>query len=136
MSRRNRWKPACWRCAARNDRSARAGRPDTMPIIAMLIGATLGFWLGHNFDALVGGGFVGLIVGLIIHQYRKRAPSQVVDPGASRFAAIEARLARLESALERAGLAPLQPPERPTSASAAAPAPEASVVAAPSPIEP
>src|SRR5438552_15914092 len=109
MSRRNRWKPACWRCAARNDRSARAGRPDTMPIIAMLIGATLGFWLGHNFDALVGGGFVGLIVGLVIHQYRTRAPPHVVDPVASRLAAIEARLAGLESAPRRGGLAPTPP---------------------------
>ena len=95
-----------------------------MPIIAMLIGATLGFWLGHDFDALAGGGFVGLIVGLIIHQYRRRAPSHVVDPVASRFAGIEARLARLEATLERAGLAPVQSTEPQTSESVAAPVPE------------
>jgi hypothetical protein len=76
-----------------------------MPIIAMLVGATLGFWLGHNFDGLVGGGFVGLIAGLIVHQFRKRAPAQVVDPAGERFAAIEARLARLESMIGRAGVA-------------------------------
>ena len=77
-----------------------------MPIIAMLVGATLGFWVGHNFDALLSGGFVGLIVGLILHRYRKRSKPHVVDPTPDRFAAIEARLARLESAIERAGLAP------------------------------
>src|SRR5438552_14220140 len=77
-----------------------------MQIIAMLIGATLGFWLGHNFDALVGGGLVGLIAGLIVYQYRKRSPPAVIDATAARFAAIETRLAKLEAAIDRAGLAP------------------------------
>ena len=113
-----------------------------MPIIAMLIGATLGFWLGHNFDALVGGGFVGLIAGLIVYQYRKRSPPAVIDATAARFAAIETRLAKLEAAIERAELAP-QPisptppvgiPPSDLPAAAAQPRETADTVAPPAPI--
>jgi uncharacterized membrane protein len=78
-----------------------------MPIIGLLVGAVVGFWLGHNFDALLGGAFVGLITGLVIYASRKRsakpAPS-VADVDATRFAVLEERVVRVEAALERAGL--------------------------------
>ncbi|HEY3179527.1 MAG TPA: DUF2339 domain-containing protein, partial [Casimicrobiaceae bacterium] len=98
-----------------------------MPIIiGLVIGAVLGLWLGQDFDALLGGAFVGLIAGLVIHAWRKRSakhPAPVTDASATRLAALEERLARVEAMLERAGLAaqtiapqatPVVPPSRPT----------------------
>ena len=79
-----------------------------MPIVGLLVGAAVGFWLGHNFDAVLAGAFVGLIAGLVIHASQKRSakpPPSVTDVSATRFATLEERVARVEAALERAGLA-------------------------------
>ena len=44
-----------------------------MPIIGLLVGAVVGLWLGHNFDTLLGGAFVGLIAGLLLNAWQKRS---------------------------------------------------------------
>jgi uncharacterized membrane protein len=103
-----------------------------MPIIGLLVGAVVGLWLGHNFDALLGGAFVGLIAGLLVHALQKRSvkpASSAVDVDATRFAALEERVARVEAALERAGLARAAQTIAPQAASALSSAPSADIAA-------
>ena len=54
-----------------------------MPLLAMLAGAVLGGIVGHGIDAIVAGGFIGLIVGLVVHSWRKSraAPRSGADAG-------------------------------------------------------
>src|SRR5437879_3128152 len=86
--RRNSCRRSSWHYAVRNDREQDGlGRPEMMPIIGLFVGAAVGLWLGHNFDALLGGGFIGLIAGLLINAWQKRsAPPAppVVDGNALR----------------------------------------------------
>ena len=109
-----------------------------MPLITTLIGAVLGAWLGRGFDAVITGGFIGLIAGLVFNAWRKSRtapqaiagavataafdPLALLDPRvAERIRAMERRIASLEAALRgapAAGEAPL-PVAPPTSAPAA-----------------
>ena len=101
-----------------------------MPIIGLLVGAAVGLWLGHNFDALLGGAFVGLIAGLLIHASQKRsakAARPASDVDATRFAVLEERVARVEAALERAGLARAEQTIAPQAASVPPSAPSADI---------
>jgi uncharacterized membrane protein len=82
-----------------------------MPIIGLVIGAAIGLWLDRGFDALLAGGFIGLIAGLIFGAFRKRTKSAIaategagVLVSTERLASLEFRLTRIEAALERAGL--------------------------------
>jgi uncharacterized membrane protein len=82
-----------------------------MPIIGLVIGAAIGLWLDRGFDALLAGAFIGLIAGLIFGAFRKKAVSAIpaadgatVLVSTERLASLEFRLARVEAALERAGL--------------------------------
>jgi uncharacterized membrane protein len=96
-----------------------------MPIIGLLVGAAVGLWLGHNFDALLGGAFVGLIAGLLINAAKKRSTKPAatgIDLNASRFAVLEERIARVEAALERAGLMPQAPTVAPQAVTGIPPA--------------
>src|SRR5882724_4399759 len=97
-----------------------------MPIIGLVIGAAIGLWLDRGFDALLAGGFIGLIAGLIFGAFRKRTKSAIpategagVLVSAERLASLEFRLARVEAAIERAGLTAVSP-------AIVAPPPEAS----------
>jgi len=103
-----------------------------MPIIGLLVGAVVGLWLGHNFDALLGGAFVGLIAGLLLNAWQKRsaqpAPS-AADVNATRLVVLEERLARVEAALERAGLTRPTQPVAPPAASIPPSAPSADIAA-------
>src|SRR5438874_8120146 len=133
MLRRNSCRPACWHYAASNDRAQHGqGRPKMMPIIGLLVGAVVGLWLGHNFDALLGGAFVGLIAGLLLNAWQKRsaqpAPS-AADVNATRLVVLEERLARVEAALERAGLTRPTQPVAPPAASIPPSAPSADIAA-------
>ena len=108
-----------------------------MPIIGLLVGAVVGLWLGHNFDALLGGAFVGLIAGLLLNAWQKRsaqpAPS-AADVNATRLVVLEERLARVEAALERAGLTRPTQPVAPPAASIPPSAPSADIAAAHAPM--
>ena len=87
-----------------------------MPLLTTVLGAVLGAMLGHGFDAAVGGGFIGLIAGLVFNSWRKsrtpRAapldaadgdPLASLDPRvAERLRAMERRIATLEEALRGA----------------------------------
>jgi uncharacterized membrane protein len=82
----------------------------------MLAGAVLGGMVGHGIDAIVAGGFIGLIAGLVVHSSRKsRAASRsgagegpmadaddplaLLDPRvAERLRTMERRIATLEAA--------------------------------------
>jgi uncharacterized membrane protein len=82
-----------------------------MPIIGLVVGAAIGLWLDRGFDALLAGAFIGLIAGLIVGAFRKRTKSAIpaadgatVLVSTERLASMEFRLARVEAALERAGL--------------------------------
>src|SRR5207248_984233 len=102
------------------------------PIVGLLVGSVLGFWLGHSVDALAGGALVGIVAGLIIDAWRKKSASAAnadVDTRASRLAALEERLARVEAALDRAGLSLLAPAIAPQ---AKANVPPATPIATPS----
>jgi len=110
-----------------------------MPIIGLLVGAAVGLWLGHNFEALLGGAFVGLVAGLLINASKKRstkpAPSAATVE-ATRFAALEERVARVEAALERAGLVRPAQTIAPQAASAPPPAPSVDIAAERAPTPP
>ncbi len=87
-----------------------------MPLLTTLLGAVLGAILGHGFDAAVGGGFIGLIAGLVFNSWRRsRVPHAVprvateadplalLDPRvAERLRAMERRIETLEQALQGA----------------------------------
>ena len=87
-----------------------------MPLLTTVVGAVLGAMLGHGFDAAVGGGFVGLIAGLVFSSWRKGRASRAAplaaaaaDPLASldprvaeRLRAMERRIATLEQAVRAA----------------------------------
>ena len=80
-----------------------------MPIVGLLVGAVVGLWLDRGFDVVMGGAFVGLIAGLIFGAWRKRgapaaASAPALHPAGDRIAALELRLARVETALDRAGM--------------------------------
>ena len=82
-----------------------------MPVIGLVVGAAIGLWLDRGFDAALVGAFIGLIAGLIVSAFRKRTTSAIpATDGATvlvsteRLASLEFRLARVEAALERAGL--------------------------------
>ncbi|TMG94856.1 MAG: hypothetical protein E6H71_13570, partial [Betaproteobacteria bacterium] len=108
-----------------------------MPIIGLLVGAVVGLWLGHIFDTLLGGAFVGLIAGLLLNAWQKRsaqpAPS-AADVNATRLVVLEERLARVEAALERAGLTRPMQPVAPPAASIPPSAPSADIAAAHAPM--
>ena len=90
-----------------------------MPLLTLLIGAVLGAMLGRGFDAIITGGFIGLIAGLVFNSWRKsraarrepaaaRAiagsdpldPLTLLDPRvAERLRAMERRINVLEAAL-------------------------------------
>ena len=96
-----------------------------MPLLAMLAGAVLGGMLGRGFDAIVAGGFIGLIAGLVVNSWRKsRAalrsgaaaitaaeaddPLALLDPRvAERLRAMERRIATLEASLRGAPVSPV-----------------------------
>src|SRR6478672_1776850 len=87
-----------------------------MPLLTTVVGAVLGAMLGHGFDAVAGGGFVGLIAGLVFSSWRKGRASRAAplaaaeaDPLASldprvaeRLRAMERRIATLEQAVRAA----------------------------------
>jgi uncharacterized membrane protein len=91
-----------------------------MPVLTMLAGAVLGALLGHRFDTILAGGFIGLIAGLVLNAWRQaRAagrgatapagaaaigdPLDILDPRvAARIRAMERRIGVLEAALTRA----------------------------------
>src|SRR6266550_2435240 len=126
MLHRSSCRPVYWHCVEPNDRAQNGqGRPEMMPIIGLLVGAAVGLWLGHNFEALLGGGFVGLVAGLLINASKKRSTKPTpfaANVDATRFAALEERVARVEAALERAGLAQPAQTIAPLAASAPPPA--------------
>jgi uncharacterized membrane protein len=93
-----------------------------MPLLTTLIGAVLGAGLGRGFDAMIAGGFIGLIAGLVFSAWRKSRgmpqagasasgatsaatldPLALLDPRvAERIRAMERRIATLEAALREA----------------------------------
>ena len=87
-----------------------------MPLLTTVIGAVLGAMLGHGFDAIVGGGFIGLIAGLVFNSWRRNRgpraaplaaadadPLASLDPRvAERLRTMERRIATLEKALQGA----------------------------------
>ena len=118
-----------------------------MPLLTTLVGAVLGAMLGHGFDTVVAGGFIGLVAGLVVNAWRtSRAqrpgapaapgiaesdPLALLDPRvAERLHAMERRIAVLETALRGnattvAAAAPATPiaPETAQEAPPATPAP-------------
>ena len=97
-----------------------------MPIVGLLVGAVVGLWLDRGFDVVMGGAFVGLIAGLIFGAWRKRgapaaASAPTLHPAGDRIAALELRLARVETALDRAGM--MAPATALAGASASGPGP-------------
>jgi uncharacterized membrane protein len=107
-----------------------------MPWLGALLGALIGAY-GYGFPGLVLGTGVGVAIGLFVRQRpgaattaRAVAPSAAAGEQASatRIAALEQRLAVLEVALARAGIA--------LPAAAAAAAPPAGAALAPTPVAP
>jgi uncharacterized membrane protein len=92
-----------------------------MPFVGLLLGAIVGVWIDDSFEFAAAGAFVGFIAGLVYVAWRKRgAMSGAGTPPAAvgaapaagalaRLDAIEQRLACLETALERAGIALTRP---------------------------
>jgi uncharacterized membrane protein len=94
-----------------------------VPWLTLVAGAVLGAMLGHGIDAIVAGGFIGLVAGLVLNSWRKaRAASKsgaaplaaadvshaddpfaLLDPRVGeRLRAMERRIASLEAALRGA----------------------------------
>lgn len=116
-----------------------------MPLLTTLVGAVLGGLIGHGFDAVVAGGFIGLIGGLVFNAWRKGRAARhgavataTAAPGASdalalldprvaeRLRAMERRIAALEAALPASAsveVAPLAPSPATASDGAFSPAP-------------
>src|SRR5262245_46165067 len=109
-----------------------------MPIIGLILGAIVGVLIHDRFESAVAGGFIGLIAGLVFNQWRKRgapatpavAPATSGEPNV-RLDAIERRLAQLEAAFERAGLAMPAPATVAPAPPARAPAPAVMPLAPP-----
>src|SRR5215216_4510502 len=79
-----------------------------MPIIGLLVGALVGAVLGREFGVSVAGAIVGLIIGFVVRARQKSANAAarptVGEPFIQRLTALDERLARIEAALERAGI--------------------------------
>jgi len=98
-----------------------------MPWFTLLIGAVLGGLMGGRFETAVAGGFVGLVIGLVLNAARKSRvaptaapnvanidPLALLDPRvAERLRGMERRIATLEAMLRQtapaAGEVPLPP---------------------------
>ena len=103
-----------------------------IPFIGLLIGAIIGGIVGQDFGPTVIGAIVGLVVGFIVRAQRKKEAPAVdahtaITPDSleQRLVALDARLSRIEGALERAGIRVAVP----TTAAAAAAATPAEIVA-------
>jgi uncharacterized membrane protein len=88
-----------------------------MPLLALLAGAILGAMLGHRFEVIVAGGFIGFIAGLVFNAWRASRrplapgiapattsapldPLLLLDPRvAERMRVMERRITALEAAL-------------------------------------
>jgi len=111
-----------------------------MPWLGLLLGMLIGAY-GYGFRGLVIGAASGLVIGLLLRQHRPgpAAPSTLppeapvaAPPDAARIVALEQRVAALEIALARAGIA--LPAVAPTGAAATdALAPSAGAAPAPTP---
>lgn len=60
------------------------------PLLTLLAGAVLGAMLGHRFDGVVAGGFIGFIAGLVFNSWRKSRVPQAAGNGAPAPAMAEA----------------------------------------------
>lgn len=103
----------------------------------LILGALAGLALGRGFSGLVGGAFIGGLVGLVVRAFTQRhaaPPDAPQASAASRIALLERRIEHLEAAVARLGAmsAPAPAAAAPEPAPAApAPAPAAEAQAAP-----
>jgi uncharacterized membrane protein len=97
-----------------------------MPWFTLLIGAVLGGLLGGRFETAVAGGFIGLVVGLVLNASRKSRVAPAAAPhvaDADPFSLIDPRVAERLRAMERriATLEAMPRPAAPATVEAALP---------------